>query len=36
MVLEIEAAEERLEQGGAGLKKQGVTVDPIERDVVLP
>ena len=36
MVLEIEAAEERLEQGVAWLKKQGVQVDPIERDVVLP
>lgn len=36
MVLEMEAEEERLEQGVAWLKKQGVTVDPIERDVVLP
>ena len=36
MVLEIEAAEERLEQGVAWLKEQGVKVDPIERDVVVP
>ena len=36
MVLELEAAEEGLERGVAWLKTQGVTVDPIERDVVLP
>lgn len=37
MVLELEAAaEEGLERGVAWLKEQGVTVDPIERDVVLP
>ncbi|HAM59871.1 MAG: hypothetical protein A2X51_11145 [Candidatus Rokubacteria bacterium GWC2_70_24] len=36
MVLELEAAEDGLERGVAWLKTQGVTVDPIERDVVLP
>ncbi len=36
MVLEREAAEDGLERGVAWLKTQGVTVDPIERDVVLP
>ena len=36
MVLELEAAEDGLERGVAWLKRQGVTVDPIERDVVLP
>ena len=36
MVLEIEGAQERLEEGVAWLRKQGVQVDPIERDVVLP
>ncbi|MEK7372304.1 MAG: NIL domain-containing protein [candidate division NC10 bacterium] len=36
MVLELEAAEDGLERGVAWLKAQGVTVDPIERDVVLP
>jgi ABC-type methionine transport system ATPase subunit len=35
-VLELEGAEERLAQGVAWLERQGVTVDPIERDVVLP
>ena len=35
-VLELEGAEERLEQGVAWLEQQGVAVDPIERDVVLP
>jgi ABC-type methionine transport system ATPase subunit len=35
-VLELEGAEERLDQGVAWLEQQGVTVDPIERDVVLP
>lgn len=35
-VLELEAAPERLEQGVAWLRAQGVQVDPIERDVVLP
>lgn len=36
IVLEMEGAEERLEQGVAWLKQQGINVDPIERDVVLP
>ncbi len=36
VVLEMEGAEDRLEQGVAWLKAQGVKVDPIERDVVLP
>jgi ABC-type methionine transport system ATPase subunit len=36
MVLELEAAEDGLERGVAWLQTQGVTVDPIERDVVLP
>ena len=36
MVLELEAAQDKLEQGVAWLRKQGITVDPIERDVVLP
>lgn len=35
-VLELEGAEERLEEGIAWLERQGVAVDPIERDVVLP
>jgi ABC-type methionine transport system ATPase subunit len=35
VVLELEGAEERLRQGVAWLQQQGVTVDPIERDVVL-
>ncbi len=35
-VLELEASEERLAQGVAWLERQGVAVDPIERDVVLP
>lgn len=36
MVLELEAAQDKLDQGVAWLRQQGVTVDPIERDVVLP
>jgi len=36
MVLELEAAQDKLEQGVAWLRQQGITVDPIERDVVLP
>jgi L-aspartate semialdehyde sulfurtransferase ferredoxin len=36
MVLELEGPHDKLEQGVAWLRKQGVTVDPIERDVVLP
>jgi ABC-type methionine transport system ATPase subunit len=35
-VLELEAPEERLAEGVAWLERQGVAVDPIERDVVLP
>src|SRR4030095_8875916 len=35
VVLELEGSEDRLHQGVAWLKQQGVTVDPIERDVVL-
>jgi NIL domain-containing protein len=35
VVLELEGAEDRLQQGVAWLEEQGVTVDPIERDVVL-
>jgi ABC-type methionine transport system ATPase subunit len=35
-VLELEGAEESLEKGVVWLKQQGVAVDPIERDVVLP
>ena len=34
-VLELEGAPERLEEGVGWLKQQGVTIDPIERDVVL-
>jgi hypothetical protein len=36
VVLELEGAEDRLHQGVAWLEGQGVSVDPIERDVVLP
>jgi len=36
VVLELEAAEERLEKGVAWLKQHGIKVDPIERDIVLP
>jgi hypothetical protein len=36
VVLALEGAEDRLQQGLAWLEEQGVTVDPIERDVVLP
>ncbi|HEY7038145.1 MAG TPA: NIL domain-containing protein [Methylomirabilota bacterium] len=35
-VLELEGPEESLARGVAWLERQGVTVDPIERDVVLP
>ncbi len=35
-VLELEGAPDRLEEGVAWLAQQGVTIDPIERDVVLP
>ncbi|MBI2526933.1 MAG: NIL domain-containing protein [Candidatus Rokubacteria bacterium] len=36
VVLELEAPEEGLDRGVAWLKTQGVTVDPIEHDVLLP
>jgi len=36
VVLELEASQDKLEQGVDWLRKQGVTVDPIERDVVVP
>jgi hypothetical protein len=36
VVLELEAEPDRLEQGVAWLRAQGIQVDPIERDVVLP
>ena len=36
MVLELEAPHDKLELGVAWLRKQGITVDPIERDVALP
>jgi hypothetical protein len=36
LMLELEGAEDRLQQGVAWLEQQGVSVDPIERDVVLP
>jgi hypothetical protein len=36
VVLELEGAEDRLQRGLAWLEERGVTVDPIERDVVLP
>ncbi|HUM17931.1 MAG TPA: NIL domain-containing protein [Candidatus Nitrosotalea sp.] len=35
-VLELEGPEEQLEQGVAWLERQGVAVNPIARDVVLP
>lgn len=35
-VLELEGPPERLDAGIAWLARQGVSVDPIERDVVLP
>jgi hypothetical protein len=35
-VLELEGAEERLDEGLAWLTRQGVKVDPIGGDVVLP
>ena len=35
VVLELEGAEDCLQRGVAWLEAQGVTVDPIERDVVL-
>ena len=36
MVLELEGPQDKLELGVSWLRKQGITVDPIERDVVLP
>ena len=36
LVKDFEGSEERLAQGVAWLERQGVAVDPIERDVVLP
>jgi len=36
LMLELEGAEDRLQQGVAWLERQGVSVDPLERDVVLP
>jgi hypothetical protein len=35
IVLELEAPQEKLEEGVAWLRQQGIKVDPIERDVVL-
>jgi ABC-type methionine transport system ATPase subunit len=35
VALELEADEERLQQGIAWLKAKGVTVDPIEHDVIV-
>ena len=36
VVLEMEAQEGTLERGVKWLKDQGVQVDPIERDVIVP
>ena len=36
VALEMEADEAKLEQGIAWLKGKGVTVDPIEHDVIVP
>lgn len=36
VALEMEAGEATLERGVAWLKEQGVQVDPIERDVIVP
>jgi ABC-type methionine transport system ATPase subunit len=36
VLLELEADEATLQKGVAWLKAQGVQVDPIERDVVIP
>lgn len=35
IVLELEAPPDKLEEGVAWLRQQGIKVDPIERDVVL-
>jgi len=36
VVLELDASEATLQRGVAWLEAQGVRVDPIERDVVVP
>jgi len=36
VALELEGDERNLEKGIAWLKAKGVTVDPIERDVIVP
>jgi ABC-type methionine transport system ATPase subunit len=36
VMLEMEAGEATLEQGVKWLKEQGVQIDPIERDVIVP
>lgn len=36
VALELEGEEVKLEQGIAWLKEKGVTVDPIEHDVIVP
>ncbi len=36
MVLELEAPDDKLGQGVAWLRQQGIKVDPIEGDMVLP
>ena len=36
VALELEGDEDALERGVAWLKEQGVQVDPIERDVIVP
>jgi ABC-type methionine transport system ATPase subunit len=36
VLLEIEGKPDDLERGVAWLKEQGVKVDPIERDVIVP
>ena len=35
VALELEGTEENLERGIAWLKEKGLTVDPIERDVIV-
>ena len=35
IVLELEAPQEKLEEGVTWLRQQGIKVDPIEHDVVL-
>jgi hypothetical protein len=36
VILELEGEEENLERGILWLKAKGVTVDPVERDVIVP